>query len=159
MTIMASAPVPIQCRLDEAKTVRLHPMTAGKPSCPPWCSWDSPDDGEGTFSHFSDLAFVHPTAGGEAERDPIEVSVDQDAATEDGTLGAARVVVSNLGPLTPGEALELAGLLVAAAHRVDPSCWRETERWARELVDDPTADPRHREIVADLLSQVEGETR
>jgi hypothetical protein len=124
VTIMASAPVPTQCRLNQADTVRiLPPVIPASSSCPTWCLWDSPDDGEGTFSHFSDVEVVNPTAGGWVERDPIDVSVDQDAATGDRSLiaGSGRVIVANLGPMTAAEALQLADLLVAAARRIGTS--------------------------------------
>jgi hypothetical protein len=210
MTIMASAPVPTQCRLDEAATVRLHPMTdhdelehegnrlrvvsveqhdarcsvrvaspqgttpevlhchfcglaypvpgepdlsslgtVDKPSCPPWCAWHVLDDGEGTAMHFSADMTVHPTGGGDVQRTPIDVSFDQDA-TADGLIpGSGRVVVANLDPLTTAEALELAGYLITAVRHLQG----DLEGWARALVDDPATDPRHRQIVADLLRQ------
>jgi hypothetical protein len=72
----------------------------------------SPSDGG--VVHYSDIAEITPTAGGLNERRPLEVSVEQLQRTAAGPMDAAAVRLVD-SPMTPDEALHLAGLLILAA--------------------------------------------
>jgi len=84
--------------------------------CPSWCVMHSPSDTG--WVHYSDIADVIPTAGSPAERRPYEVSIEQLQPTAAPTLEAAAIRLSGApvgDPMTPAEALQLAGHLVLAA--------------------------------------------
>jgi len=94
-------------------TIAPNHLTA---HCPSWCVVHSPSDTG--WVHYSDIADVVPTAGGPMESRPYEVSIEQLQPTAVPALDAAAIRLSGApvgDPMTPAEALQLAGHLVLAA--------------------------------------------
>jgi hypothetical protein len=117
MTIIASASVPEQHRLDVAATQEIAAHAAAlsltpQRDCPAWCVVHCPGD-DGAVLHLSDDRSVTGTAGGPNERTTIHVTVEQ-LQRPGRALESASVRVDD-NPMAPDEALALAAILVEAA--------------------------------------------
>jgi hypothetical protein len=131
--------------------------------CPTWCAAHLPT-GTAAVTHVSIDRPVTNTAGGPAEQGRVYVSIDQ--LSDPGHAAAIRLD-GGKNPMTPQEALQLAGVLQTAALEALGGDQVDECTWARLLLEQPALavatmyrlDVEHavriQEIVADLLSQVE----
>jgi hypothetical protein len=128
MSIIASASVPDHQRLDVAETLFL----VDNRNCPAWCVVDVPGD-DGAVLHMSDYRSVTGTAGGPNERTTVHVTVEQ--LQRPGKPPEPVIVRVDDNPMTPGQALGLAGILEQAARQAQgiPAGGRDAAEEARRI--------------------------